>query len=287
LVEKGYKPEEYEIKEIDICKFSTFTRRVGETYMPLCPVTAENFDPEYLNINPMGTVPALASPALPSPLTSSTDVLRWLDANSSNGETLTPADPALRQRMHAIMDAVHSSELGTDLILLHARDEAEMAAKQAHPIWPGFLAARQARLEREFAAHPAHPFFAAKMAENAGTHGLYHTKVGEGSAHEAFFTESRQMYEAFARGVAELDALLVLPYAAGEDVSEADLHAAPWLAHAMWGAGGDPAAIDDFGPLEGLVGKTVPEFRVGGRLREWWAAFTKRESFKAVFPELH
>jgi len=43
----------------------------------------------------------------------------------------------------------------------------------------------------------------------------------------------------------------------------------------------------DFGPLEALIQKTVPNFKVGPKTREWWSNMSKRESFKKVYPNLH
>jgi glutathione S-transferase len=85
--------------------------------------------------------------------------------------------------------------------------------------------------------------------------------------------------------VDKLETLLVLPYAAGEQVTHADLHAVPWLAHAM--AGVETKEIGDLSKLEVHIQKSVPAFKFGPKLRKWWENYTSREAFKEVYPELH
>lgn len=53
----------------------------------------------------------------------------------------------------------------------------------------------------------------------------------------------------------------------------------------MWGAGS--RKLDNFGPLETLLQKTVSEFQVGSKTREWWSNMMERELFKNVYPTLH
>ena len=182
------------------------------------------------------------------------------------------------------MDLVHSAQVGTNLILFQARDNAEMEAKKASP-WNEFLTNRQKRLEKEHAVDPAHPFYVPKAAENGAVHKLYDSDVGD--EHKSFYALTDSMYRDFATGVNKLETLLELPYAASDHLTEADFHAIPWLAHAMWGAGTVPTDIQDFSVLEALVQKSVPEFKIGPRLRAWWSNVSETPAFKQVFAELH
>ncbi|KAM0478881.1 hypothetical protein ACHAPX_004858 [Trichoderma viride] len=261
LVEKGLKQDvDYDVKEVSLSN-------------------GDNFAPDYIKINPNGTVPSLTAPSLSKPITESADILRWIDARGT--KTLEPEDAA---RSKQIVDLVHSPTMSTNLILFQARDAHEMKNKQ-NSFWNTFLEDRQSRLEKELAAQPSHPFYVSKTAENLSVTSLYRADVGP--THEDFYKMTDDMYRTLAAGLNKLDSLIALPYAAGSRVSEADYNAAPWLSHAMMGADTPTKDVQDFGPLERLVQKTVPDFKIGSKTREWWANLAKTEAFKEVFPTLH
>jgi glutathione S-transferase len=178
----------------------------------------------------------------------------------------------------------HSADLNTNLILLQARDAAEWAEKRTS-MWADFLSVRQMVLWENQRQDPAHPFFGPKAAENGALHSIYKAAPAPGSAHDAFFADTRSGYGRFVAGMEKLEGLLVLPYAAGEEVTLADLHLVPWLAHALWGVG--TTEITDFSVLERHLGKSVEGFRVGEKTRKWWGKVGERESFKKVFPAPH
>ncbi|OAQ98187.1 hypothetical protein LLEC1_06118 [Akanthomyces lecanii] len=237
LAEKGFTPgTDYDIQEINLSN-------------------ADNFSPAYLAINPNGTVPSLTAPSLPSPLTSSIAILRYIDS--------------LRPGAHPLVLRANSSS---------SSDRAQQIVDLVH--------APQRRLDTERAAADVpHPFYAPKLAENGALYDIYATPAGH--ADEAFFRESSKLYRGFAAGMAELETLLVLPYAAGASLSEADLHVIPWLAHAMVAAESDVHQVQDFGTLESVLGESVPGFQVGPRTRTWWKAVAQEASFQKVFPHLH
>ncbi|TFB02452.1 hypothetical protein CCMA1212_005570 [Trichoderma ghanense] len=241
--------------------------------------TGDNFAPEYLAINPNGTVPSLTAPSLAKPLIESVDILRWIDSRGTR--TLVPQDET---RSNKILELMHSPSMSTNLILFQARDATEMAAKKSSA-WNAFLQSRQARLDKELAAQPDHPFYVSKAAGNLSITSLYRSDTGPD--HEELFKLSDQMYRTVAEGLDKLEGLIALPYAAGSQVSEADYNTVPWLAHAMMGAETPVTAIHDFGPLERLIQKTVPDFKIGSKTKEWWSNISKTEAFKKVYPILH
>lgn len=241
---------------------------------------AANFDPEYLKINPMGTVPSLVVPSLNKSLIDSRDVLNYLDEIKT--PSLTPSDPKLKATMDAVIALVHSDDVGTNLILLQARDVKELNDKRTGG-YGDFIAARQRALEKNHLTYPDHPFYGPKAIENGALHHLYTT--GPSAEHDKFFKETHSGYARFAAEVNRLETLLVLPYAAGEQVTHADLHAVPWLAHAMAHVG--TKEISDLSKLEDNIKRSVPDFKFGPKLRKWWENYTSREAFKEVFPELH
>ncbi|UKZ91500.1 uncharacterized protein TrAFT101_006477 [Trichoderma asperellum] len=261
LAEKGLKKDiDYNVKEISLSN-------------------GDNFAPEYIAINPNGTVPSLTAPSLSKPITESADILRWIDARGT--KTLAPEDAA---RSKEILDLMHSPSMSTNLILFQARDADEMAYKKGSA-WNAFLEGRQTRLDKELAAQPTHPFYVSKTAENLSVTSLYRADVGP--THEDFYKMTDGMYRTLAAGLDKLDSLIALPYAAGSRVSEADYNTVPWLAHAMMGADTPVADVQDFGPLERLIQKTVPDFKIGSKIKEWWSNIAKTEAFKEVYPVLH
>jgi glutathione S-transferase len=243
-------------------------------------VSAANFDPDYLEINPMGTVPSLIVPSLDRPLVDSRTILEYLDRAKS--PSLEPADVSRKTVMQAIIDLVHSDDVGTNLILLQARDPQEYQDKRSGP-FGAFIATRQNKLESLHLSYPEHPFYGQKSRENGVLHRIYTTEPS--AEREAFFKETHKGYIKFAREMDRLETLLVLPYAAGDEVTFADLHAVPWLAHAMAFVGTE--GITDLSKLEAHIQKSVPTFKIGPKLREWWKNYTSRVAFKEIYPELH
>lgn len=264
LTHKGFiNGQDYDVKDIDIG-------------------AADNFDPDYLNINPNGTIPALTSPALSSPLSESTDILRYLDGLRTSNQ-LVPKDNLAKAKTDQIISLVHSKAVDTNILFFNARTVEELDGKKAG--WQKkFFDTRQSRLEKEHSLHPTHPFYAAKLDENAILYNIYQPEV---SCDEPdFFSQSKSLYDQFAAGMAQLEELLQLPYAAGEQMGEADFHVIPWLSHAMVAAGSDAARVQDFSALESTIQKSIEGFHVGPKTREWWANVGETDTFKYVFARL-
>jgi glutathione S-transferase len=215
-------------------------------------------------------------------LSESADVLRFLD-KLKGGPSLVPEDPETKRKVQSLLDLVHSSDVDTGILLL-ARNAEEMNAKKNSP-WKVFVVNRQDKLEKERAAHPDHPFYGPKSAENGYLYNFYTTETGP--AHESFYAMTQEAYRKFAGGMDKLEKLLVLPYAAGDALTEADFHVVPWLAHAMEGAGTEPSETQDFEPLEKMIQKSIPDFKVGPNTKKWWANMNETATFKKVYPVLH
>lgn len=246
-------------------------------------VNGENFAPEYVEINPNGTIPSLTSASLAEPLIESADILKHLDSNHPDGPSLFPTDPKQLSKVERLIAHVHQPKLSTNLILLQARDAEELEAKKAS-FWKDFVGNRQGKLVKYGATHPKIPLYQSRTPENGKLYNLYNTSE-IGPDHEQFFIDSQQGYKDFAAGLRKLDAMIVLPYAAGDKVTAADMHIVPWLAHALWGAGGE--SVDEFEPLEELIKKSVPDFEFGDKIRTWWANISATETFKKNYPNLH
>ena len=187
------------------------------------------------------------------------------------------------QRGQTIMDLVHSDEVDTNVILLQARDPIEMEMRKA--LMGSFMTNRQDRLEKEHAADPSHPFYGPKVQENGSVAKFYTAEIGPG--HDLFFEATHSGYRSFAAGMEKLEKLLVLPFAAGDRLSEADFHVVPWLSHAMMAAGTEKTQIQNLDTLEAEINKSAPHFKIGPRTRQWWSNISGTRSFKKVFPVLH
>jgi hypothetical protein len=103
-----------------------------------------------------------------------------------------------------------------------------------------------------------------------------------GSEHDQFFADSRQCYKDFAAGLNELDSMIVLPYAAGDKVTAANMHIVPWFAHALWGAGGK--TIGEFEPLKEVIKQSVVGFEFGDNTMTWWRNILATDSFQKNYP---
>lgn len=264
--------------------FGYVTCTIGYIYLSnVHPGQADNFAPEYLKVNPNGTVPSLTSPTLSAPISDSVDILRYLDSLRGNNR-LVPENADTRAAGQRIIDLVHSSQVDTNIIFFNARSVDELDAKKGS-FHKQFLDARQQRLEQEHQADPAHPFYGPKMKENGQVQSKYQSSTGHSD--EDFFTKSHELHRQFAAGMETLESLLVLPFAAGDAISEADFHVIPWLSHAMVAANSDPENIQDFSAMEKELQKSASGFKVGPRTRQWWATVAREPSFQQVFPHLH
>ena len=247
-------------------------------------VAAGNFDIEYISINPHGTIPSLIAPELKSPLVDSRDILRYIDNMRPSALQLQPKDAATGAMAEKIIELVHSDRMSTNLILLQARDPEEMRAKQSG-LWKTFVQNRQHQLQHWRQECPDQDFYHRKLDENTPIYQLYASDDVEDPAHKSFYAQTHAQYRDFANGLNELSELVKLPYVVGGSLTSADLHVVPWLSHAMWGAGG--SEVDEFGPLEKLIQKSVADFEIGNNIKNWWTTMAKRASFRDVFPELH
>lgn len=237
-----------------------------------------------MRVNPNGTIPSLAASDLEQALVDSRQILEYIDNLRPTACGLQPQDSIQAERAQQIIELVHSPRMSTNLILLQARDPEEMRAKQSS-MWKTFVNNRQHQLERWRSEYPKNKFYRQKLEENTSLYELYASGDVKTPAHQAFYKQSTAEYQDLAEGLTRLDNILTLPYAVGESVCNADLHAVPWLAHAMWGAGSND--IEDFEPLEKLIQISVPAFEIGRNVKTWWSAMTMRKSFKDVFPSLH
>jgi len=265
LEEKGYKEGEYNIKQVDL-------------------FTGENFSPEYLNINPNGTVPSLEYPSQTRALVDSREVLEHLDSTRSGESipTLAPSDPKTAAVMAELIELVHGDDVSTNIPLLQCRDLDEYNDKKGG-FAAKFLQNRQHALEALLAEYPNSSFYAARAKSNGVLNNIYQAKPG--AELEAFFKSTHEDTRRYAVGFDRLERTLVLPYAAGGTITLADLHIVPWMSHAQMAVGSTD--INDLDTLEKHFQKTAPDFKIGPKMRSWWKTMGERESFQKIYPKPH
>jgi hypothetical protein len=100
-------------------------------------------------------------------------------------------DPVVKERVQQLIDLVHSHQVGTDLILLQARNKTEIEFKQTSPC-KLFLLNRQAKPEKYGTQLPDNPFYGPNAAENGTLYYLYMTEVS--LAREQLFLVINKMH---------------------------------------------------------------------------------------------
>ena len=240
---------------------------------------AGNFHPDYVKINRNGTIPSLTASGLIDPLIESSEILVYLNKHRPEGFNLEPKHEATSRVMTQLTELVHSPDLDTNIVLLMARDSDELSARKN--TFKSFLGLRQHVLEDNCKQFPDNDFYKDRRDMNGSLYRHYLSA----DDHSAFFHKSHEDYRGFAAGMNRMESLIALPYAAGSEVTYADLHMVAWTAHALAGAGAQ--CLDDFHRLEKLIRKTVPNFKIGEKTKQWWGNMMKRESFKKIYPHLH
>jgi hypothetical protein len=209
--------------------------------------------------------------------------LLFLNRGKSTGTELYPStgESELKEKIDRLIELIHSNQLSTNILLLMARDKSEMS-NDGFPRHD-FLKNRQSALEKYQEQVPNHSFYPGKLRENGSIHSVYVTQ--DEKVHEDFFQSSGAAYEGLLGGLEKLDWMLVLPYAAGESVTAADLHIVPWLSHALMAVGAQD--MHDLDRLEKLLQKSNPNFKIGENTRKWWSKINDRRAVKDFYPKPH
>ncbi|EIN13777.1 hypothetical protein PUNSTDRAFT_79578 [Punctularia strigosozonata HHB-11173 SS5] len=268
LEEKGYGPEEVDLKVVDLSK-------------------GENFAPSFLRLNPKATVPTLVVPldkTLSSDiesrykaLTDSIAIAEFLDKSRSArsrthtvstapAPSLSPATPAFLAASNSVIALLHSDALDPNsLFYLAARNPDQLAA--ATPAVLPFLEGRIAALDG-FLAESERP------EEDGGLHVTEKVKAlwrekrlasvafwevfRYGTKSEAelddaakqrrkeYFEQAKKVWDGVKAPLVALNKEIIGPYVLGDQLSLADLHLAAWLSRVLQLVG---SSVGDQGPL--------------------------------------
>ncbi|WWC73698.1 uncharacterized protein I206_107670 [Kwoniella pini CBS 10737] len=266
LHEKGYSSDEYVIKLVDITK-------------------GENFAPSYLKINLNGTIPTLVVPTLET------------TGNDVDTKYRSLRDTIIGKGISdEIINLIHLYTVDPNFVALAVRDEAELKQKATRP--PGKSLAQRRQALRQYldeakqavansAVVPKEGsstweqktvnFLEEKFKSNEQIWELYNGQSGDDKK-EQFFEVCRKTWtESLPNAFSRLEGLIKGPFALGDQISLADLHAISWLTRLVTIAGGPP----DASGIDSLI-PHMSGYKFGPKVREFWSEWVQRESFKLV-----
>jgi len=301
VAEKGYGPDEIDMKLVDINK-------------------SENLHPSYLRINPKGTVPCLVVPLEKTlapgvanrykSITESKEIAEFLDKSRSVASptnttstapapALAPATVALSNTYHNITSLLQSPNVPLLEIAISARNLEELRKKASGP-FAKLINSRYTSLQALMDADPDPPAkvketWERKMVPLKRVNSLFECASKEEfelteeekKARETHFVLGNAIWQAeFRRLAATLETEIVGPLCLGDQLSLADLYMTPLLTRLVVMAGGD-------GTLDGILAlsryanlylpATVPKWEVGPKLKTWWATMIEQSCWKKLY----
>ncbi|CCM00952.1 uncharacterized protein FIBRA_02999 [Fibroporia radiculosa] len=231
-------------------------------------VEGENFTPEFLQINPKGTLPVLQADG--QVFTDTTSVTRYLVQNAP--KKVAPGT--------AFIAKVHEDKYDPNFPLLLTRDENELkTAASGFPLT--FVQNRQNALVKHSKTHQAAPFkqfYDDKIAGNGGVLSIYKGEAPD-DAKTAFMKQSQVHWETIA-SFYQNELPSVLPesgFLGGATPGEDDFHLAAWLARIAHVQGGN-VGKDGYKVIEKETKQPTPP-----KVAAYWAAWSERPSWKKVY----
>ncbi|KAI0348597.1 hypothetical protein BDW22DRAFT_1350836 [Trametopsis cervina] len=261
LEEKGYGPDEVDLKEVDLGR-------------------GENFDPTYLRINANATVPTLVVPLSTTlepevesrykAIKDTKSIVEFLDKSRSPqsrthttstapAPTLAPATIAFSSASNGVIDLLHSLPADPNaLFFLNARNDEEL--KQVTPILRPLLHAKTDAITELIRQNEGSDikvsektvkFWELRRAASA----MMLDVIDEGDksvgelddtgkhSRQEYFTAATNGWTALQEVLTTLSKEIIGPFVLGDQLSLADLHLAAWLTHIAWLSGA--SASDD------------------------------------------
>ncbi|EPT04259.1 hypothetical protein FOMPIDRAFT_1021944 [Fomitopsis schrenkii] len=230
-------------------------------------VEGENFTPEFLQINPKGTLPALQVDG--QAFTDTQSVTHWLVKNA----------PKKVAAGTSFIGKLHEDKYDPNFPLLLVRNEDELkAAAGGFP--KTFVQNRQNALEKHSKTEKAaqfKQFYEEKITGNGGVLAIYN---GEAPPDD-FYKQSEAHWNTISDFILnELPTLLPESgFLGGATPGEDDFHLGAWLARLVHVAGGKNEK-EGYKALEKETKQPIPP-----KIVAYWAAWTERPSWNKVYKD--
>jgi len=233
-------------------------------------VQGGNFAPEYLKINPHGTVPALLADG--KTYTSTAEVTRYLLENAP--KKVAPGT--------SFIDKIHEDKYDPNFPLLTTRNEDELqSAASGFPLT--FVSNRQNALDKYSKSPEGSPFkeyYETKLAGNGNILAIYKGEVPE-DVKNGFFEQSQKHWETISAFILN-DLPGILPdsgFFGGAEPGEDDFHLAAWLSRIGFLTGGK-ADKDGYKAIEKETKQPIP-----AKVAAYWQAWAARPSWQKVYAD--
>ncbi|KAI0263273.1 hypothetical protein BC834DRAFT_326378 [Gloeopeniophorella convolvens] len=233
-------------------------------------IEGENFDPEFVKINPNATIPSLTHQG--KAYTNTIDVVNHIASLST--KKVAPAS--------AITVEVHEDKIDPNFAFAASRNDEELA-KATKGFVNFFTTTRLGGLKKWAATPEAQAlnksWYDGKIAAISGVYALLNGGAPE-EAKQGFFARSAQLWDNVKVFYLETipAAITEGPFIGGAEPGVDDFHVVSWLAHMSFILGAQKAE-DGLATLEKTYGPVNP------KIKAYWDAFAARPSWAAAYPD--
>jgi len=251
--ELGYADDAIEYKQVNLIK-------------------GENWEPEFIKINPKTTLPTLVADG--KVYDSTNAVTSYLISHAPN-KAGNPSGTDLVAKLH-------EDSIDPNFALVSVRSDAEVAAKREG--LPGlFINSRHAKLHELLPASPSEfkAFYEGKVPQIDFLAAVYAPGAPD-AVKTPFFEKSTQLWADIATFL-QMTLPSYLPengFIGGDKPGEDDFHLAAWLSRIVLVAGGDQAKPEGIEVLEKIHPKLT---NVHGKIVSYWELSVSRPSWQKVF----
>ncbi|KAH9823483.1 hypothetical protein DFH28DRAFT_881124 [Melampsora americana] len=306
LIEKGYTRDDYDHKVIDLMK-------------------GENFNPDFLELNPAGTIPVFVAPVnIPESnqkqeykiLTQSTDILEYVDTtwkplnrpiNGNPLPSLSPESASLKSESDKLISLLHEDVHDPNFLLLGCinRDQIKERGAQDSPMRQ-YTENRIKALQNNLATYSTasqsiKDFWQEKLKTEEKTLDILLMKASK-SDEESFFNRTRTSWKSSVTLLAQFVNTInsnQCDFILGSKVTLVDIQLVPWLARFFLILGyttpPSPSSIHATELQQRLekILKLIPNYEIDQLqlrktclgLEKYWKTWSERESFKKVYAD--